>query len=93
MERLTILVGRPYKSVAPIPQVGRFMPLIGGISRLVESPLYPILHSNIGMPLEVLYGAALRAHSTERRNETNSVADQDKFVAGSRRHIDADEWQ
>ena len=35
----------------------------------------------------------LTAHSMERRNERNSAADQEKFVAGSRRHIDADEWQ
>ena len=45
MERLTILVGRLNKSVAPtkyffkVPQVGRFMPLVGDISRLAESPL------------------------------------------------------
>ena len=45
MERSTILVGRLYKSVVPtkyffkVPLVGRFMPLVGGIGRLVESPL------------------------------------------------------
>ena len=42
MERLIILVGRLYKSVTPtnlffkVPLVGRFMPLVGGIGRLVE---------------------------------------------------------
>ena len=45
MERLTILVGRLYKSVTPtnyffkVQLVGRFMPLVGVIGRLVESPL------------------------------------------------------
>ena len=45
MERLIILVGRPYKSVAPtkyffkVPLVGRFMPLVSVIHRPVESPL------------------------------------------------------
>ena len=45
MERLTILVSRLYISVAPtkyffkVPLVGRFMPLVGGISQLLESPL------------------------------------------------------
>ena len=45
MERLTILDGRLYKSVAPtyyffkVAQVCRFKPLIGVISRLVEPPL------------------------------------------------------
>ena len=45
MERPKILVGRHYKSVAPteyffkVKLVGRFMPLIGVISRQVESPL------------------------------------------------------
>ena len=45
MDRLTILVGRPNKSVAPtkyffkVPQVGRFIPLIGVIRRPVDSPL------------------------------------------------------
>ena len=45
MERSTILVGRLYKSVVPtkyffkVPLVGRFVPLVGGIGRLVESPL------------------------------------------------------
>ena len=45
MERLSILVGRLNKSSAPpkyffrVPQVGRFMPLAGGISRLVEPAL------------------------------------------------------
>ena len=45
MHRLTILVGRLNKSIAP-PQyffkvhlVGRFVPLVGVISRRVESPL------------------------------------------------------
>ena len=47
MERLVILVGRLYKSVAPtkylfkVPLVGRFMPFIGVIHWPVESPLYP----------------------------------------------------
>ena len=46
MERLEISVGRFYKSVAltkyffKVRLVGRFMPLIGRIDRLVESPLY-----------------------------------------------------
>ena len=45
MDRLTILVGRPKKPVAPtkyffkVPQVGRFIPLVGVIRRPVESPL------------------------------------------------------
>ena len=45
MERLIILVGRLYKSVAPtkyffkVPLVGRFRPLVGVIHRPVESPL------------------------------------------------------
>ena len=45
MERFTILVGRFYKSVTPtnyffkVPLVGRFMPLVDGIGRFVESPL------------------------------------------------------
>ena len=45
MERLTILVGRLYKSVTPtkyffkVKLVGRFMPLISVISRQVESLL------------------------------------------------------
>ena len=45
MERLTILVGRLYKSVAPtkyffkVKLVGRFMALVGVISRPVESPI------------------------------------------------------
>ena len=47
MERLTILVGRLYKSVAPtkyffkIKLVSHFMPLVGVISWQVESPLMP----------------------------------------------------
>ena len=45
MERLIILVGRPKNSMAPpkyffkVHLVGRFVPLVGMISRLVESPL------------------------------------------------------
>ena len=45
MERLTILVGRLYKSVGPtkyffkVKLVGRFMALVGVISGPVESPL------------------------------------------------------
>ena len=45
MQRLPILVGRLKKSVAPtkyffkVTLVGRFMPLVDVISRLVESPL------------------------------------------------------
>ena len=45
MERLTILVGQLYTAVAPTKQkfkvklVGHFMPLIGVISRQVESLL------------------------------------------------------
>ena len=50
MERLMIFVGRPNKSVAPtkyffkVQQVGRFIPLVGGISRRVESPLIRFLN-------------------------------------------------
>ena len=46
MERLIILVGRLYKSVAPtkyffkVPLVGRFIPLVGVIHWPVESPLH-----------------------------------------------------
>ena len=45
MERLTILVGRLYKSVTPtnyfvkVPLIVRFMPLVSGIGQLVEPPL------------------------------------------------------
>ena len=45
MERLIILVGQLYKSVAPtkyffkVPLIGRFMPLVGVVRRPVESPL------------------------------------------------------
>ena len=35
MDRLSILVCRLVK----VPLVGRFMPVVGGIGRLVESPL------------------------------------------------------
>ena len=48
MDRLTILVGRHYKSMAPakyffkVPLVGRFMPLVGAIRQPVESPLYSV---------------------------------------------------
>ena len=54
MERLTILVGQLYKSVAPtkyffkVPLVCRFMPLVGVIRRPVESPLYPLLLRGYG---------------------------------------------
>ena len=44
MDRSIILVGRsmaPTKYVFKVPQVGRFLPCIGDIGRLVESPLYP----------------------------------------------------
>ena len=46
MERFQYLVGRLYKTITPsnyffkVSLVGRFMPLIGGIGRLVEPPLY-----------------------------------------------------
>ena len=46
MERLIILVGRLYKSVAPakyffkVTQIGRFMPLVDVVRQPVESPLY-----------------------------------------------------
>ena len=46
MERLTILVGRLYKSIAPtnyffkVQLVGRLLALVGVIRRPVESPLY-----------------------------------------------------
>ena len=49
MDRLTILVGRLYKSAPPInylfkvPLVGRFVPLVSGIGRPVESPLKRML--------------------------------------------------
>ena len=33
-----------------------------------------------------------RAHSTARQNKRKSVANQEKFVAGYRRHIGPDEW-
>ena len=55
MERFTILVGRLYKFVTPtnyffkVQLVGCFMPLVGGIGRLVESPLqldYSQLHGD-----------------------------------------------
>ena len=45
MKSFAILVGRLSKSVAltkyffKVPQICRFMPLVGGIGRLVESPL------------------------------------------------------
>ena len=45
MDRLSILVGRLIKSMAPtkyfvkVPLVGRFMSLVGGFHRPVESPL------------------------------------------------------
>ena len=48
MERFTILVGRLHKSVTAtnyyfkVILVGRFMPLVSGIGRLVESPLHTI---------------------------------------------------
>ena len=51
MERLIILDGRLYKSVAPtkylfkVQLVGRFMALVGVISRPVESPLYSNVES------------------------------------------------
>ena len=47
MDRLTILVGHLYKSVAPtkylfkVQLAGRFMALVGVIHWPVESPLYP----------------------------------------------------
>ena len=53
MERLTIFIGGPNKSVAPtkyffkVPQVGHFIPLIGVSRRCVESPLH--LATNIYM--------------------------------------------
>ena len=47
MERLIILLGRLYKSVTPTicskSHVGRFMPLVGMIGRLVEPPLKCVL--------------------------------------------------
>ena len=48
MDRLSILVSRLINSMAAtkyfvkVPLVGRFMPLVGGIGRLVESPLNAI---------------------------------------------------
>ena len=45
MYRLTIIVGRLYKSAPPtnyffkVPLVGRFVPLVGGIGRPMESPI------------------------------------------------------
>ena len=49
MERLPILVGQLYESMAQteyflkVPQVGRFIPLVSEISRLMESPLQACL--------------------------------------------------
>ena len=54
MERLIILVGRLYKSVAPtkyffkVPLIGCFMPLVGVVRRPVESPLD--LATEVGIP-------------------------------------------
>ena len=54
MERLTLLVGQLNKSMGQskyffkVPQVSRFMPLVGGIGRLVESPLKIQLYSKKG---------------------------------------------
>ena len=59
MDRLTILVGRLYKSAPPtnyffkVPLVGRFVPLVGGIGRPVESPLQS--SSTILKPILVLF--------------------------------------
>ena len=42
MDRLSILVGRLNKSLAPtkyFQKIGRFMPVVGVIRRSVESPL------------------------------------------------------
>ena len=50
MKRLIILIGRLGKYVAPtkylfkVPQVGRFMALVGVIRRCVESPLNTAVH-------------------------------------------------
>ena len=55
MERLVILVGRPNKSEAPtkyffkVPQVGRFIPLVGVIRRPVESPLKGPRNNSVGI--------------------------------------------
>ena len=52
-ERLTILIGQLYKSIAPnkyffkVPLIGRFMPLIGVIRGPVESPLYTLYKFNL----------------------------------------------
>ena len=61
MERLIILVSRLYKSVPPtnyffkVPLVGRFMPLVSGIGRLVESPL----HSAVRVTIELVIYATV----------------------------------
>ena len=62
MERLIILLGRPNNSITPtnyffkVPLVGRFIPLIGGIGQLVESPLksdfFLSLHSQLQLFME-----------------------------------------
>ena len=74
MERLIILVGRLYKSVAPtkyffkVPIVGRFMPLVGVIRRPVESPLHrvPVSSSHLCSTVHFGYsghlGPALSGH-------------------------------
>ena len=72
MKRLTILIGRLRKSVAQtkyffkVPLVGRFMPLVGGIGRLVESPLHSLSQSSLCEP--ALKG---RFHGTTNMNEIN----------------------
>ena len=68
MERLVILVGRPNKSIAPtkyffkVPQVGRFIPLIGGISRRVESPLDKKKESVGQLKVKLLLALATSVH-------------------------------
>ena len=60
MDRLSILVGQLYKSVPPtkyffkVQLVGRFIGLVGMISRSVDSPLHSVawgLESQCGSPL------------------------------------------
>ena len=64
MDRLTILVGRPNKSVAPtkylfkVPQVDRFIPLVSVICWPVESPLqsdvthFVFIRTNLGLVIK-----------------------------------------
>ena len=65
MYRLTILIGRLYKSVPPtnyffkVLLVGRFMPLVGGIGRPVESPLQTHLCRDTTINLKIVTALTL----------------------------------